>query len=195
MHVCQQPSIAPVHTGSAAPLQSVSHAQPASQLDDVSQPHPVPQSVSHAQPASQLDDVLQAHAPPQSGSHAQDVSHPDELSQGHPPTCSQRVSVASHARPTSQPPPFVQAQPSDPIAHSCWASSPEHAANRTNVTATNARHSMGARYHGSIRLNPKNLCARESDLDEANRIHRSRSWLADPDRLRRAASISRQRVA
>jgi hypothetical protein len=141
MQVCQHPSMAPLHTGSAAPAQSASHEQPAWQVDDVSHAQPPPQSVSQAQPDWQLDDVSQAQPPPQSGSHEQDASQVDAVSHAQPPACSHRMSTVSHARPLSQPPPLVQAQPSAPTAQLA-PSSPEHAATIERRSAS-ARTNLG----------------------------------------------------
>lgn len=69
MQLCQQPSMAPVQTGSATPLA---------------------QSGSHEQPAWQPADVSQEHPPPQSGSQPQLAWHVSEVSHEQPPICSQR---------------------------------------------------------------------------------------------------------
>lgn len=115
MHVCQQPSIAPSHTGSMVWVQSGSQLQLASQLDEVLHVQLLPQSGSHVQAAWQLDEV----------SHA------------HPPICSQRSSTVSHCKPVSQPPPLVHAHPNAPIGHELL--SPPQAASST----TNARTKTG----------------------------------------------------
>jgi hypothetical protein len=77
----------------------------------------MPQSLSHAHAVWQAALVSHAHVLElrQSGSHAQPAWQALDVSHAQPPVVSQRLSTVSQVRPGSQPPPAVQAQPSDPI--------------------------------------------------------------------------------
>jgi hypothetical protein len=99
---------APVHISSVPP-----HAFefPATQIVRM------PQSLSHAHAVWQVSLVSHAHVPAlvQSGSHAQPAWQALDVSHAQPPVVTQCPPPVSHVRPGSQPPPGVQAQPSDPI--------------------------------------------------------------------------------
>jgi len=77
----------------------------------------MPQSLSHAHAVWQVSLVSHVHGPGlvQSGSHAQPAWQPLDVLHAQPPVVTQRPAPVSQVRPGSQPPPAVQAQPSDPI--------------------------------------------------------------------------------